>query len=148
MTKISDYHVHLIIMHFLQLQWNMLICVKNNLTQGTITIPKTLVKYPIRLTVMRNFGGKPLPWKTGTSRASGFWTTYTLQNDCANIGMKGCQETYPDRKKGAHRGVFISAKPIMTPYLVPQECGMHMDTEWVEIYREILYRIIFMPSHW
>lgn len=26
----------------------------------------------------------------------------------------------------------------MTPYLVPQECGMHMDTEWVEIYRDTI----------
>ena len=50
-------------------------------------------------------------------------------------GLSG--ETYPDRKKGAHRGVFIE-KPIMTPYLVPQECGMHMDTEWVEIYRDTI----------
>ena len=59
----------------------------------------------------------------------------TLAKEYRYEGLSG--ETYPDRKKGAHRGVFIE-KPIMTPYLVPQECGMHMDTEWVEIYRDTI----------
>lgn len=50
------------------------------------------------------------------------------------LGLSG--ETYPDRMAGAVRGVFdVEGLPV-TPYLVPQECGMHMDTEWVEIYRD------------
>lgn len=48
-------------------------------------------------------------------------------------GLSG--ETYPDRKAGAIRGIYeVEGLPV-TPYLVPQECGMHMDTDWVEIYR-------------
>ena len=43
----------------------------------------------------------------------------TLAKEYRYEGLSG--ETYPDRKKGAHRGVFTE-KPIMTPYLVPQEC--------------------------
>lgn len=48
-------------------------------------------------------------------------------------GLSG--ETYPDRKAGAVHGVYeVEGLPV-TPYLVPQECGMHMDTGWVEVYR-------------
>ena len=48
-------------------------------------------------------------------------------------GLSG--ETYPDRKAGAVKGVYMVEKPALTPYLVPQECGMRMDTEWVVVYR-------------
>jgi len=49
-------------------------------------------------------------------------------------GLSG--ETYPDRMAGGVKGVYdVEGLPV-TPYLVPQECGMHMDTKWVEIYRE------------
>lgn len=48
-------------------------------------------------------------------------------------GLSG--ETYPDRKKGAQSGIFVVDDLSLTPYLVPQECGMHMDTNHVKIYR-------------
>jgi len=41
------------------------------------------------------------------------------------MGLSG--ETYPDRKKGGSFGVH-SEVPHAAPYLVPQECGCHMDT--------------------
>lgn len=48
-------------------------------------------------------------------------------------GLSG--ETYPDRMAGAAEGVYeVEGLPV-TPYMVPQECGMHMNTDWVEIYR-------------
>lgn len=48
-------------------------------------------------------------------------------------GLSG--ETYPDRKAGGVPGVYeIEGLPV-TPYLVPQDCGMHMDTKWVEVFR-------------
>ena len=48
-------------------------------------------------------------------------------------GLSG--ETYPDRKAGGEKGIFhVEGLPV-TPYLVPQDCGMHMDTKWVEIRR-------------
>ena len=44
-------------------------------------------------------------------------------------------ETYPDRKAGGVKGIYeVSGLPV-TPYLVPQECGMHMDTEWLTVRR-------------
>ena len=37
---------------------------------------------------------------------------------------------------GGIPGVYhVDGLPV-TPYLVPQECGMHMDTRWVEIERD------------
>ncbi len=48
-------------------------------------------------------------------------------------GLSG--ETYPDRKAGGEPGIYeVEGLPV-TPYLVPQDCGMHMDTKWVKIYR-------------
>lgn len=48
-------------------------------------------------------------------------------------GLSG--ETYPDRKAGGIPGIYeVQGLPV-TPYLVPQDCGVHMDTKWVEIYR-------------
>lgn len=48
-------------------------------------------------------------------------------------GLSG--ETYPDRMAGGVPGVYeVEGLPV-TPYLVPQDCGMHMDTKWAEVYR-------------
>lgn len=41
------------------------------------------------------------------------------------VGLSG--ETYPDRKKGGILGIRCEV-PHIPPYLVPQECGCHMDT--------------------
>lgn len=49
-------------------------------------------------------------------------------------GLTG--ETYPDRLGDQQPGVFaISGQPV-TPYLVPQDCGVHMHTDWVTITRQ------------
>ena len=48
-------------------------------------------------------------------------------------GLSG--ETYPDRMAGGIPGVYeVEGLPV-TPYIVPQDCGMHMQTKWVEVYR-------------
>ncbi len=48
-------------------------------------------------------------------------------------GLSG--ETYPDRMAGGIPGVYqVQGMPV-TKYLVPQECGMHMNTKWVTITR-------------
>lgn len=48
-------------------------------------------------------------------------------------GLSG--ETYPDRMAGATNGIWEEDSIAPTPYIVPQDCGMHMNTDWVEIYR-------------
>lgn len=57
----------------------------------------------------------------------------TLADKYVYKGLSG--ETYPDRKMGAINGVYEIDDLKLTPYLVPQECGLRMDTEWVEIVR-------------
>lgn len=57
----------------------------------------------------------------------------TLAEKYIYKGLSG--ETYPDRKAGAAEGVYEIKDLSLTPYLVPQECGMRMDTEWVEVTR-------------
>lgn len=48
-------------------------------------------------------------------------------------GLSG--ETYPDRMAGGVFGTHeVKGLPV-TNYLVPQDCGMHMQTKWVEIIR-------------
>ncbi|WP_261805953.1 beta-galactosidase small subunit [Lapidilactobacillus luobeiensis] len=48
-------------------------------------------------------------------------------------GLSG--ETYPDRMAGGIPGTYhIKGLPV-TPYLVPQDCGMHMQTQWLKITR-------------
>lgn len=58
----------------------------------------------------------------------------TLAEGYIYEGLSG--ETYPDRKAGAVKGVYEIQNLSLTPYLVPQECGMRMDTRWVEIRRK------------
>ncbi len=57
----------------------------------------------------------------------------TLADKYRYEGLSG--ETYPDRKAGAAQGIYEIEDLSLTPYIVPQECGMRMDTKWVEIYR-------------
>ncbi len=46
-------------------------------------------------------------------------------------GLSG--ETYPDRMNGARKGTFhVDGLPV-TPYVVPQECGMHMANSYLRI---------------
>ena len=44
-------------------------------------------------------------------------------------------ETYPDRMAGAAHGTYEVQGLPMSGYLVPQECGMHMNTDRLRIYR-------------
>ena len=57
----------------------------------------------------------------------------TLADKYMYEGLSG--ETYPDRMDGAQKGVFEVNDLSLTPYLVPQECGNHMKTQWVEVTR-------------
>ena len=107
-------------------------------TFETLTVPaaKVNVTYTVtadgRINVAcRYFGQKGLPQMpvfglrmVMPTMATGF--TYE--------GLSG--ETYPDRMAGGVPGVYeVKGLPV-TPYMVPQDCGMHMETKWVEIRRD------------
>lgn len=106
-------------------------------TYETITTPKAIVKvtyevdgYGTIKTDVHYFG------KDGLPELPVFGLRF-LMPTCADKfvyeGLSG--ETYPDRMAGGIQGIYeVEGLPV-TPYMVPQECGMHMDTQWVEVYR-------------
>ena len=55
----------------------------------------------------------------------------TLADKYMYEGLSG--ETYPDRMAGGKKGVYEIDELSLTPYLVPQECGM--GTDWLEVSR-------------
>ena len=57
----------------------------------------------------------------------------TIADKYIYSGLSG--ETYPDRKAGASKGIYEIDDLSLTPYLVPQECGLRMDAQWVEVVR-------------
>lgn len=48
-------------------------------------------------------------------------------------GLSG--ETYPDRMAGGISGEYRIAGLPVTNYMVPQDCGVHMKTDWVTVTR-------------
>ena len=57
----------------------------------------------------------------------------TLADKYMYEGLSG--ETYPDRMAVGVKGVYEINDLSLTPYLVPQECGMRMGTDWLEVTR-------------
>lgn len=107
-------------------------------TYETITSPETNVKviYEVdscgRIHVAAEYKGKE-----GLPELPVFGMRFIMPTRAAGYRYEGLSgETYPDRKAGGRKGVYdVEGLPV-TPYLVPQDCGMHMDTRWVEIYRD------------
>ncbi len=106
-------------------------------TYETITSPKTNVKvsYHVdslgKIQVTAEYQGKQeLP------ELPVFGIRFVMPTKAAGYRYEGLSgETYPDRRAGGEQGVYqIEGLPV-TPYLVPQDCGMHMDTRWVEVCR-------------
>lgn len=107
-------------------------------TFETLTVPAARVEVTYTVTAdgkinvaCRYFGQKGLPQMpvfglrmVMPTHATGF--TYE--------GLSG--ETYPDRMAGGVLGVYeVKGLPV-TPYMVPQDCGMHMETKWLEVRRD------------
>lgn len=113
------------------------VCVKY--IYETVTSPKTNVEVAYTVNEFGNirvdvhyFGKKGLP------ELPVFGLRFimpTLADKYTYCGLSG--ETYPDRKMGAQKGVYEVDDLSLTPYLVPQECGLRMDTDWVEVVRHI-----------
>ena len=103
-------------------------------TYETITVPSTTVV--VTYTVDQTGKIKVDVHYTGKKNLPEFGMRFimpTLADKYIYDGLSG--ETYPDRKAGAAQGVYEIKDLSLTPYLVPQECGMHMDTNWLEITR-------------
>ena len=102
------------------------------------TVPRTeaLVTYEAdpsgRLRVTAEYKGKQ-----GLPSLPVFGMRFLMPTAAVGFAYEGLSgETYPDRKAGGEKGVYhVEGLPV-TPYLCPQDCGVHMDTEWLEVYRE------------
>lgn len=106
-------------------------------TYETITVPATKVDVTYHVTAdgkihvnVQYHGGKGLP------ELPVFGMRFVMPTKADGYVYEGLSgETYPDRMAGGIPGVYeVDGLPV-TPYLVPQECGMHMETEWVTVYR-------------
>lgn len=103
----------------------------------TITEPSTTVtvRYEVeesgRMGVEVHYYGK-----AGLPELPVFGMRFVMPTKASSYRYQGLSgETYPDRMAGGIPGVYeVEGLPV-TPYLVPQDCGMHMNTEWVEIRR-------------
>lgn len=106
-------------------------------TYETITIPATTVAvtYEVRTNgqikadvhYRGNFALPELPV---------FGMRFIMPSKAVSYRYEGLSgETYPDRMAGGIPEVYeIEGLPV-TKYLVPQDCQVHMDTKWLEIYR-------------
>ncbi len=103
----------------------------------TITVPATMVDvtYKVqaggRIEVKVHYHGKEaLP------EFPVFGMRFILPTKAVSYRYEGLSgETYPDRMAGGIPGVYeVEGLPV-TPYLVPQDCQVHMDSKWLEVYR-------------
>lgn len=106
-------------------------------TYETITVPAATVEVSYlvseegKIKVDAHYFGK-----AGLPQLPLFGLRFVMPTKAAAYQYKGLSgETYPDRMAGGKPGIYkVEGLPV-TPYLVPQDCGVHMNTEWVEIYR-------------
>lgn len=112
-------------------------CVSLKYQYETITVPATdvYVVYTVtadgKIRVDMEYKGKK-----GLPELPVFGLRFLMPTKAEGYRYEGLSgETYPDRKAGGKPGVYeVEGLPV-TPYMMPQECGMHMDTKWVEIDR-------------
>lgn len=112
-------------------------CIKLSFIYETITVPSTevIVDYIIntsgKIRMNVHFKGRK-----GLPELPAFGIRFIMPTKASGYKYEGLSgETYPDRKAGAENGIFQTEGLPVTPYLVPQECGMHVDTKWVTVYR-------------
>lgn len=101
------------------------------------TVPASFTEVTYRmnadgqLTVTAHYFGLP-----GLPELPVFGMRFTAPTPAIEYRYQGLSgETYPDRMAGGIPGIYTVKGLPVTPYLVPQDCGMHMNTDWLEIYR-------------
>lgn len=109
-----------------------------NYTYETPTVPATevMVSYLVeadgRIHVQAEYHGKQ-----GLPELPVFGMRFLMPTAAEGYTYEGLSgETYPDRMAGGIPGTYeVQGLPV-TPYLVPQDCGVHMQTKWVEVTRK------------
>jgi beta-galactosidase len=106
-------------------------------TYQTITVPATMVEVTYEVSadgaieVKVHYHGR-----AGLPELPVFGMRFIVPTKAAKYRYEGLSgETYPDRQEGGIPGIYeIDGLPV-TPYLVPQDCNVHVDTKWLEVYR-------------
>lgn len=105
-------------------------------TYETITVPAAVVEVSYRVDVRGRilvkahyYGKEELP------ELPVFGMRFVLPTLATGFTYEGLSgETYPDRMAGGVPGIYeVEGLPV-TPHLVPQDCGMHMDSKWVRVH--------------
>lgn len=107
-------------------------------TYTTVTIPATTmtVSYTVdasgRIQVTAHYQGQ-----TGLPELPALGLRFVMPTAASEFTYQGLSgETYPDRMAGGRPGTYqVTGMPV-TPYMVPQENGMHMQSKWVMVTRE------------
>lgn len=108
-------------------------------TYTTTTVPATtvVVSYTVDATgairVHTHFTGQ-----AGLPELPALGLRFVMPTAAQQFSYRGLSgETYPDRMAGGQLGDYqVTGLPV-TPYMVPQECGMHMATEHATVTRAI-----------
>ncbi|WP_028975299.1 beta-galactosidase small subunit [Spirochaeta cellobiosiphila] len=116
------------------------VCIKYTYTTCTNPSTKVEVSYTItedgNMTVDVHYHGKE-----GLPELPLFGIRFILPRPVESFIYKGLSgETYPDRRMGGIPGTYKVEGLPMTPYLVPQDCGMHIKTEYVTLRQEFQER--------
>lgn len=103
----------------------------------TITIPATKVEVAYEVTPSGDIEVKVHYYGVaGLPELPVFGMRFIMPTKAVRYRYEGLSgETYPDRMAGGIPGVYeVEGLPV-TPYLVPQDCNVHMNTKWLEVYR-------------
>ena len=106
-------------------------------TYETITVPATTVEVTYTVDGKGTIGVKVHYFgKEGLPELPVFGMRFIMPTKAVGFTYEGLSgETYPVRMAGGLPGVYhVEGMPV-TPYMVPQDCGVHMDTKWVEVTR-------------
>lgn len=107
-------------------------------TYTTVTVPATTmtVSYTVdasgRIQVTAHYQGQ-----AGLPELPALGLRFVMPTAASEFTYQGLSgETYPDRMAGGRPGTYqVTGMPV-TPYMVPQENGMHMQSKWVMVTRE------------
>lgn len=111
--------------------------VKIIFTYRTITVPATTVEAAYEITAagdievhVHYYGNRELP------ELPVFGMRFVMPTKAVSYRYEGLSgETYPDRMAGGVKGIYeVEGLPV-TKYLVPQDCNVHMNTKWLEVFR-------------
>lgn len=106
-------------------------------TYETLTVPSTKVEVTYTVDLQGTIGVKVHYFgKEGLPQLPVFGMRFIIPTKAVGYTYEGLSgETYPDRMAGGIPGVYTIEGMPVTPYMVPQDCGVHMDTKWVEVTR-------------